>query len=289
MAALRAIGNYLGLVRFSHTLFALPFALAAMLIAAKGLPRWETILLILAAMVAARSCAMAVNRLADAEIDARNPRTALRHIPAGALSRHSVIVFAVGCGLVFVGITFLINPLAFALSPVVIAVIVFYPFTKRFTSLTHGVLGLALGLAPVGAWIAVTGAFALTPIVLGAAVLLWVAGFDVIYATLDEAFDREAGLHSLVVSLGRRRSLVVARLLHAATFVLLVLFGLIEPSLRRFYYAGLVLIAGLLVYEHMIIRRYPDDPRRINLAFFHANAVVSVVVLVVAAFDVFLA
>ena len=288
MAALRAIRNYLGLIRVSHTLFALPFALAAMLIAAKGLPSCSTILLVLAAMVAARSCAMAVNRLADAEMDARNPRTALRHIPTGALSRRSVVVFAVGCGLVFVGITFLINPLAFALSPVVIAVFVVYPFTKRFTSLTHGVLGLALGLAPVGAWIAVTGAFALAPIVLGAAVLLWVAGFDVIYATLDEAFDREAGLHSLVVSLGRRKSLVVARLLHAATFVLLVLFGLVDPSLRRFYYIGLVLIAGLLVYEHVIIRRYPNDPRRINIAFFHINAVVSIVVLAFVALDLFL-
>jgi len=287
MAELRAIRNYFGLVRFSHTLFALPFALAAMLIAAEGLPPWQTIVLILAAMVAARSCAMAVNRLADAEIDARNPRTALRHIPTGAMSRRSVVVLAVGCGLVFVGITALMNRLAFALSPVVIAVFIVYPFTKRFTSLTHGVLGLALGLAPIGAWIAVTGAFALPPIVLGAAVLLWVAGFDVIYAILDEAFDREAGLHSLVVNLGRVRSLVVARVLHAATFVLLVLFGLIEPSLRRFYSAGLVVIAGLLVYEHVIIRRYPDDPRRINIAFFHVNAAVSLVVLIVTALDVF--
>ena len=288
MSALRKIRDYLKLIRFSHTLFALPFALAAMLVAQKGLPPWEPLVLILAAMVTARSCAMAVNRLVDAHIDARNPRTSLRHIPAGVLKRRSVAGFAIVCGLLFVAITSQINRLAFILSPVVIAVFVFYPFTKRFTSLTHFVLGVALGLAPVGAWIAVQERFDLAPVLFGAAVLFWVAGFDVIYAMMDEAFDREAGLHSLVVTLGATRSLVVARLLHIGTLALLIVFGLLEPALRLFYYIGLGLIAALLVYEHAIIRSHPDDARRINIAFFRINAIVSAAVLVFSALDVFL-
>lgn len=290
MSALRTIRNYLELIRFSHTLFALPFALAAMLIAADRLPPWHTIVLILAAMVTARSCAMAVNRLVDADIDARNPRTSLRHIPAGTLHRGPVALFALACALAFAAIAWFLHPsrLPFKLSPVVIAVFVFYPFTKRFTSLTHLVLGLALGLAPVGAWIAVTGALAWPPFVFCGAVTFWVAGFDVIYATMDEAFDREAGLRSLVVTLGRRRSLIVARVLHAATLVLLLVFGLVVPALRLFYYVGLAFIAVLLAYEHAIIRTHGNDPRRINIAFFRVNAVVSIAVLVVCALDVFL-
>lgn len=288
MAALRTIRNYLELVRFSHTLFALPFALAAMLVAKPGLPHWHTVLLILAAMVTARSCAMAVNRLADADIDARNPRTSPRHIPAGVLHRRGVAAFALVCAGLFVLTTAFINRLALALSPIVIAVIVFYPFTKRFTSLTHFVLGAALGLAPLGAWIAVRGTLDLPPVLLGAAVLLWVAGFDVIYATLDEAFDRQAGLRSLVVTLGARRTLAVARLLHVGTLALLLGFGLAEPTLRLFYYLGLGLIAVLLVYEHAIVRKHADDARRINIAFFRLNAIVSAVVLIAAALDVFL-
>jgi 4-hydroxybenzoate polyprenyltransferase len=295
MSALRTIRNYLELIRFSHTLFALPFALAAMLVAQRSLPGsttalppWPTVVLILAAMVTGRSCAMAVNRLVDADLDARNPRTSLRHIPAGIVHRRAVGAFAAVCAALFIAIASQLNTLAFALSPVVIAVFVFYPFTKRFTSLTHFVLGLALGLAPLGAWVAVRGALAWPPVIFCAAVLLWVAGFDVIYATMDEAFDREAGLRSLVVTLGRRRSLAVARVLHAATLVLLLGFGLAAPVLRLFYYIGLALIAVLLAYEHAIVRTHGDDPRRINIAFFRVNAVVSTAVLVVSALDVFL-
>jgi len=288
MPGLKTIRNYLGLIRFSHTLFALPFALAAMLVAEGGLPSARTILLILAAMVTARSCAMALNRLADARLDARNPRTARWHIPAGILRPWSVAAFAVVCAALFVVTTAFINRLAFALSPVVIALFVFYPFTKRFTSLTHFVLGAALGLAPVGAWIAVRGRFDLAPVIFGAAVLLWVAGFDVIYATLDEAFDREAKLHSLVVTLGAKPSLVVALALHVATLALLVVFGLVAPGLGLFFFIGLGIIALLLAYEHFIVRTAPDDPRRINVAFFRVNAVVSLVVLVAVALDIFL-
>lgn len=290
MSALRKIRDYLELIRFSHTLFALPFALAAMLVAQDGLPRWDKIALILAAMVAARSCAMAVNRLVDADIDARNPRTSLRHLPAGVLNRRAVGLFAVACGLLFVAITWFVHPdrLPFKLSPVVIALFVFYPYTKRLTALTHFVLGAALGLAPVGAWLAVRGRFDLPPVLFGTAVLLWVAGFDVIYATLDEAFDRGAGLHSLVVTWGAKRSLATARLLHAATLVLLVAFGLAEPVLRLYYYVALGVIAVLLGYEHGIMRAHAHDARRINIAFFWVNAVVSLVVLAGAALDVFL-
>lgn len=288
MAALRALRNYLELVRFSHTLFALPFALAAMLVAAEGWPATRILLLILAAMVAARSCAMAINRVVDADLDARNPRTSVRHIPAGTIGRGSAAALAVACAAIFVLATAFINRLVFALSPVVLAIFFVYPFTKRFTSLTHAVLGLALGLAPVGAWLAVRGQFDVAPLVLGAGVLFWVAGFDVIYATLDEAFDREAGLHSLVVTLGRRRALAVARGMHAATLALLVGFGVLAPPLGVFYFAGLGVIALLLVAEHVIVRRHPDDPQRINLAFFRINAVVSTIVLVACALDVFL-
>ena len=288
MSPVQTIRNYLGLIRFSHTLFALPFALAAMLVAHGGIPGWRTCLLVLAAMVTARSCAMAVDRLVDADIDARNPRTSLRHIPAGVLHRRSVTVFAAVCAALFVATTALINPVTLSLSPVVLAVFVFYPFTKRFTSLTHFVLGAALGLAPVGAWIAVRGQFDLAPVLFGGAVMLWVAGFDVIYATRDEAFDREAGLHSLVVSLGVVRSLAVARILHALTLVLLVAYGLAEPTLRLYYYGGLGIVMALLLYEHAIVTNYPNDPRRINIAFFRINAAVSLIVLAFSMLDVFL-
>ena len=194
--------HYLGLVRFSHTLFAMPFALASMVWAAQGLPGLRPFLLIVLCMVTCRNAAMAFNRLIDADIDGENPRTARRHLPAGILSRGQVMGFLIINAVVFIAATWFVNRLAFALSVPALVAVCGYSVTKRFTSLSHFFLGLAIGISPVGAWIAVRGSFAWEPILLCLALLLWIAGFDIIYATQDHEFDRKKGLHSLVVRLG---------------------------------------------------------------------------------------
>ncbi len=255
-------------VRFSHTIFALPFALGSMLVAADGLPSARTFALIVIAMVCARTSAMAFNRVTDWRIDQRNPRTSSRHqllpfVAAVAL----VIVSAAG----FIATAWCINPQCFRLSPVALLILFFYSFTKRFTALSHFFLGLALAVAPVGAWLAVRGSWALAPLVLALAVLLWVAGFDIIYATQDYEFDRAAGLHSLVVQLGVTRSLAWAQWLHWMMLATLAAFGWCA-RLGAAYWAGLVLIGGALVYEHRSAAR--RDVVAINRAFFASNAFV---------------
>lgn len=265
------IARVLRFVRFSHTIFALPFALGSMLVAAGGLPEFRTIGLILLAMIFARTAAMTFNRLADWEIDQRNPRTAERHM---LISRTGAVVLLVATSAAFIATTWFLNPLCFWLSPVALAIVFFYSLTKRFTSLSHFYLGLALSVSPVGAWLAVRGHFDFPPLVLALAVLLWVAGFDIIYATQDHEFDRGAGLRSLVVRLGVPRSLNWARGLHWLMAAVLAAFGWFA-NLGAAFYVGLVVIAGVLIYEHRSAARL--DLTAINRAFFLSNAIVGAV------------
>ncbi len=263
--------NALTFIRFSHTIFALPFALGAMFVAAHGIPSVKIFALIILSMVFARTAAMCFNRLADWEIDKRNPRTAGRH---RLVPRKSAIALLFVSSAAFVATTFFINPLCYALAPVALAIVFFYSLTKRFTPFSHFFLGLALAVSPVGAWLAVTGSFAFAPLVLAAAVLFWVAGFDLIYATQDFDFDKKEGLHSLVVRLGIVKSLTLAQLLHLVMAALLVAFG-IAAHLGPIYFTSLALVAAALIYEHRVARRLDLDA--INRAFFASNAFVGLV------------
>ena len=270
--------RFLRLIRFSHTIFALPFALGALVAAANGLPSLHTFLLVLICMVFARTAAMLFNRVVDWSLDQRNPRTASRHL---LVSRSAALILLVITSAGFVAVAAAINRLTFLLAPVALAIIFFYSVTKRFTSATHFFLGLALAIAPVGAWIAQTGRIDVAPLVLGAGVICWVAGFDVIYATQDYDFDRREGIYSIVVKLGIARSLRLAQLLHLAMFVALIAFGLMA-RLGLFYYAAMPFVAAALFYEHKTEKL---DLAGINRAFFRSNAFVSAVFLVAVCLD----
>ena len=261
------------MIKFSHSIFALPFALASAAVATGGRVPWRELPWIVLAMVGARSAAMGFNRLADAEIDARNPRTARRELPTGRLSRREVWLFVALSAAALVGASAMLNPLCLALSPLALAIVLGYSYTKRFTSLSHLVLGLALGIAPVGAWLAVRGRFDAAPAVLALAVLAWVAGFDTIYACQDVEFDRREGLRSLPARLGVARALLVARLLHVAAVALLAALYALVP-LHPVYLAGVAAVAALLVYEHSLVS--PGDLSRVDAAFFAVNGWISV-------------
>ena len=277
--------RFLSLVTFAHTVFALPFALLSAFLAARGVPPLPTLALILVAMVGARSAAMAFNRIVDRRIDAANPRTQARDIPAGRVSVLEASVFCAVSALVFVAAAWRLNPLCLALSPVALLVVLGYSYAKRVTALSHVVLGLGLAIAPVGAWIAVTGAFALPPVVLGLSVLFWVAGFDVIYSLQDEAFDRAEGLFSLPARLGPRRALHVSTFFHALALALLYgVFLLVDGG--PLFGAGVVLAGVFLVRQHVLVK--PGDLSRVDGAFFTANGWLSVAVFVCGAADVFL-
>ena len=275
----------LEMIKWEHSIFALPFALTAVLLAARGLPAWRTLGWILVAMIAARSCAMAFNRWADADLDAANPRTRSRAIPTGLLSRQFVFGFTVVAALAFVAAAAELNRLTLYLSPVVLAVLLGYSYMKRFTRWSHLVLGLALGLAPAAAWVAVRGSLDPRILVLTAAVTLWAGGFDVLYACQDYEHDRTAGLHSLPQSIGVPAAFWAARLMHAAMLVLLLWFG----QLFHFETAGwlgIAAVALLLAYEHAIVS--PRDLRRLNAAFFTMNGVIAMVFLAFVAADLWL-
>jgi 4-hydroxybenzoate polyprenyltransferase len=265
------IRRFLTFIRFSHTIFALPFALGSMFVAADGLPSGRVFSLVVLAMVFARTAAMTFNRLADWEIDKRNPRTAGRH----QLVSKSVAAFAclVSASL-FVATAWLINPLCFALSPVALVIVFFYSLTKRFTHAAQFFLGLALAVAPIGAWLAVTGSFALPPLVLGASVLCWVAGFDIIYATQDLEVDRQEGLYSMVVRLGVSRALALATLLHALALTGFLFFGA-AARLGPIYFLGLGFVGAGLIYEHLLAGK--GTIAAVNRAFFQVNAAVSAI------------
>jgi 4-hydroxybenzoate polyprenyltransferase len=273
--------KYLGFVRFEHTVFALPFALASMAVAARethGWPGWRIFLLILAAMVCARTAAMGFNRIVDRKLDALNPRTEGRHLPTGQMSVIGAWWLVIGAAVGLVVVTWLINPICFYLSPVALAIVLFYPFTKRFTDYSHFFLGLGLSVAPVGAWLAVRGRFTQLwpPMVLALAVVFWLVGFDIIYATQDYESDKQQELRSLPVRLGIAGSLRFAWLAHAVMAALLLGFGLIS-QMGWPYYAGLAVIAACLVHQHRLARN--RDPVSVNAAFFRMNAVISVVLL----------
>lgn len=264
----------LRLVRFSHTIFALPFALGSMLVAARSLGKWPSlgvVGLILLCMVLARTAAMLFNRVADWEIDQKNPRTEGRHRLLGRAAATGILL---ACSIGFVAAAWWVNPLCFWLSPVALGIIFLYSLTKRFTHFTQLFLGLALAVAPVGAWLAVTGQFAWPPLILAAGVLFWVAGFDLIYATQDVEFDRREGLHSMVVWLGVDRALWLALVFHVMLWMLLGAFAL-AAGLGAIFGGALVLIAGVLVYEHRVAAT--RDLARINDAFFKANALVGLI------------
>ncbi|HEX8712736.1 MAG TPA: UbiA-like polyprenyltransferase [Terracidiphilus sp.] len=275
----------LEMIKWEHSIFALPFALTAALLAAHGLPAARTLVWILVAMVAARSCAMAFNRWADADLDAANPRTNRRAIPAGLLSRQFVLGFTVLSALIFVGAAAELNRLTLLLSPVVLIILLGYSYTKRFTRWSHLVLGIALGLAPAAAWVAVRGNLDPRILVLTAAVSLWVGGFDVLYACQDYEHDCSAGLRSLPQSLGIPAAFWTARLMHVAMLGLLIWFGILF-HFELAGWLGICAVAALLAFEHAIVS--PRDLRRLNAAFFTMNGVIAMVFLCFVAADLWL-
>ena len=280
---LKRVRTYLSFIRFSHSVFALPFALTGAMLAARGFPSAHQLLWIVVAMVSARSAAMAFNRVADASIDAANPRTRTRALPAGSLSPRFVALFVAISAVIFVFAAFQLNRLAFALSPLALAIILLYSYTKRFTRWSHLVLGFALGIAPAAAWIGVRGSLDPRILLLTAAVTFWVAGFDVLYSCQDFEFDSQSGLHSVPRYFGVARSLYIARVFHLIMLSLLVLLAR-SFDFGPLAYVGIGVVAALLVYEHSLVSAH--DLSKLNAAFFTMNGVISVVFFVFVAADV---
>ena len=274
-----ALERFLRLIRFSHTIFALPFALGALVVAANGLPSARTLLLVLLCMVSARTAAMLFNRSVDWSLDQRNPRTASRHL---LLPKPAVGALLAVSSAVFLASAAAINRLTFLLSPIALAIVFFYSLTKRFTAATHFFLGLALAISPIGAWIAQRGDIDLAPFILALGVVCWVAGFDLIYATQDFEFDRREDIRSLVVKLGIARSLQLAQLLHLLLLAALIGFGF-AAKLGPIYFLAMTLVAAALIYEHRSARSL--DVTGINRAFFQSNAFVSAVFLIAVCLD----
>jgi 4-hydroxybenzoate polyprenyltransferase len=270
------LNNYLTLIKFSHTVFALPFALIGFFLANSQFGfDLGNLVLVLMCMVFARSAAMAFNRYIDRDIDLKNPRTAqVREIPKGVISPKAALLFVISTSLGFILTTYFINTLCFYLSPIALIVVLGYSYTKRFTSLCHLVLGLGLALAPLGAYLAVSGEFALSPILFSVAVLFWVSGFDIIYALQDDTFDKENKLNSIPVFLGRKKALNLSKFFHIITFLSLAYAGVLL-EIHLLYWIGFALFSALLIYQHTIISE--KDLSRVNLAFFTTNGIASVV------------
>lgn len=281
---LRKIRNTLELIKFSHSIFAMPFALGSLLIAAQGMPSPITLFRIILALVFARTAAMAFNRWADADIDALNPRTQDRHVPSGVLSKQYTLGLTLVCSIGFIFISYLLGKLCFILSPFLLAFLFLYSYTKRFTYYSQIFLGFALGLSPVGAWIAITNHLTFVPILLCFAVLFWVAGFDILYATQDYEFDKTNNLHSMVVKFGIPNSLQIARFMHLLSFALFVGMGKVA-GLHWPYFAGLALMGALFIYQHSLIK--PNDISRIDAAFFKANGLISLIFLLSVYFGIY--
>lgn len=291
------VKNYLSLIKFSHTVFALPFALTGFFLGVHHLKDASghveitfdfyafSFILVLLCMVFARSAAMAFNRYLDRHFDAKNPRTVIREIPAGILSANQVLWFTIIMSALFMFSAWMINTISFLLSPVALLVILGYSYTKRFTALCHLVLGLALSLAPTGAYLAMTGVFDFAPILLSLAVLFWVAGFDIIYALQDESFDKEQGLRSIPVKLGGKDALRLSRIFHLITSTLIISLGWIMEG-GIYFMVGTILFICLLIYQHTLVRH--DDLRKVNLAFFTTNGIASIVFGVFAIIDLLL-
>ena len=298
------VKNYLSLIKFSHTIFALPFALIGFFLAAKhrivehngffawnstGMgtqkPIWLILVLVLFCMVFARSAAMAFNRYLDRDIDAQNPRTAVREIPAGILTHQNVLWFTVQNAALFILCSWFINPLCFYLSPVALFIILLYSYTKRFTAICHLVLGLGLSLAPVGAYIAVTESFDLLPILFSFTVLFWVSGFDIIYALQDEAFDKSYSLHSIPVKFGKSGALNISTGLHVLSAAAVIGAGF-YGNFGIFYWIGLAAFVGMLIYQHTLVS--PNNLTKVNLAFMTTNGMASVLFSIFVILDLFI-
>ena len=303
------VKNYLSLIKFSHTIFAMPFAMIGFFLGVYGRgmgffnyyrdyspsswsvyivyahPLWVTFLLVLGCMIFARSAAMSFNRYLDAKWDAMNPRTAIREIPAGIISKDSALRFVIISCLAFIVCTWFINPLCFALSFVALAVVLGYSYTKRFTPLCHLVLGVGLSLAPIGAYLAVVGHFALLPLLFSFTVIFWVSGFDIIYALQDEEFDRNNKLYSMPSWLGKAKALRVSEFLHLLSTTCVVIAG-IYGGFGWWYWAGVAVFFGMLIYQHALVK--PNDLSRVNLAFMTANGIASVVFASFVIADLFL-
>ncbi|MGH2644621.1 MAG: UbiA-like polyprenyltransferase [Chitinophagaceae bacterium] len=270
-----SIKKYFSLVKFAHTIFAMPFALIGFFLGVRtgeGQHYGLLFLLIILCMVFARSAAMAFNRWIDEKFDRLNPRTAQREIPAGKITKSHALIFVMVNCILFILATLFINRLCFYLSPIALIVILGYSYTKRFTALCHLFLGLGLSLAPIGAFIAVTGHFSLLPVLFSIVVLCWVSGFDIIYALQDDTFDQENKLHSVPVWLGRKRGLFFSSVLHVISALLVILAG-IYGSFHWLYWLGAVLFIGMLIYQHWLVK--PDDLRKVNIAFMTANGIAS--------------
>jgi len=275
-SAVQKISNYLSLIKFSHTVFALPFAFIGFALAIfKDQYHFEyrLLFLMLLCMVFARSAAMAFNRFIDRKFDALNPRTANREIPAGVINPKSAFIFVLLSSILFITTTFFINKLCFYLSPIALFLVLFYSYTKRFTALCHLVLGLSLSLAPLGAYLTVTGVFSLLPIVFSLLVLTWVSGFDIIYALQDELFDRTQNLHSIPALLGTKNALFVSNLLHIGSGILVIYAG-VMGQLGILYWLGAVIYIVMLIYQHLLVR--PNDLSKVNIAFINTNSIASI-------------
>jgi 4-hydroxybenzoate polyprenyltransferase len=298
------VKNYLSLIKFSHTIFAMPFALIGFSLGviatpASAIPGWHTIIyphstlfvlikvfvLVILCMVFARSAAMAFNRYLDRSFDAKNPRTAIREIPKGIISANSALRFVVLSSIAFIICTYFINPLCFFLSPVALLVVLGYSYTKRFTALCHMVLGIGLSLAPIGAYLAVTGAFALLPILFSFAVVFWVSGFDIIYALQDIDFDKSQQLYSIPAALGKAKALRVSEILHLLSAGCVIFAG-IYGGFHWSYWIGVAVFISMLIYQHSIIK--PNDLTKVNIAFMTANGIASVVFAVFVIADLFI-
>lgn len=296
------IKNYFSLVKFSHTIFAMPFAMIGFFIAVPHAPTanidaaqtmsaltepvmLRKFLLVLVCMVTARNAAMGFNRYLDRHFDAKNPRTAIREIPAGILSAESALLFVILNCIAFIVAAFFINSICFYLSPVALFVIMFYSFTKRFTPLCHLVLGLGLSLAPIGAYLAVTGVFAWLPILFSFAVIFWVSGFDIIYALQDVEFDQSQKLYSMPTVFGKAGALRISEILHLLSSICVITAGLIG-GFHWIYWIGVVVFSGMLIYQHLLVK--PNDLSKVNLAFMTANGIASVVFGVIVISSVFL-
>ncbi|MGE5630753.1 MAG: UbiA-like polyprenyltransferase [Caulobacteraceae bacterium] len=279
----KKVHDYGTLVMFSHTVFSLSFALISMLLVSRGLPSVYTVFWILVAFMGARTGANAINRAIDAEIDARNPRTANRQLPQGLMKKKEVIVFSVVCFIVMVIAAAMLNPLCLLLSPIALFLLVIYSYTKRFTWACHLVLGITSAAAPVGAWLAVSGRLDWLPLFMGAANTLWVAGFDIIYGSQDYAFDTANGIHSTAARFGVKNALRIAAFFHAVTVALLVAVGFLSPQLGVIYYIGLAVISVLFVIEHRMVS--PDNLTNVKVASYSINQLVSIVFLVCGVID----
>lgn len=279
--------KYLSLVLFAHSIFALPFAFIGFFLAVHTTPHhfdWLLLLLMLICMVTARSAAMAFNRYLDRDIDALNPRTAMRDIPAGRISAKNALLFTIVNCLIFIAATYFINPICFYLSPVALFVVLFYSYTKRITPLCHLVLGLGLGLAPLGAYLVVTGSFHIVPVLYAFSVLFWVSGFDIIYALQDEEFDKAHQLNSIPAYFGKKGALRISELLHLLS-ACCILIPMCYMHLSWFYIVGVVFYCCLLVYQHLIVS--PTDLRRVNRAFMTTNGIASVIFAVFFLLDIY--